>query len=128
VRVTPEGDVPHQDGGAVSLVGSATLRWCADRWGIDADPRRLRANVVVDSDEPFVEETWVGRDLHVGSATLRVVERVERCRTIDLAQDGTTPADRWLTVLGRERDVRVAVYADVVSPGLLTVGDAITVT
>ena len=33
VRVTPEADVPHQDMGAVSIVSTATLAWCADRWG-----------------------------------------------------------------------------------------------
>ena len=128
VRVAPESRVPHLDAGSVSLVGSATLRWCRERWGIDADPRRLRTNVVVESDEPFIEETWVGRTVHVGSATLRVLQRVERCRTIDLPQDGTHPDDRWLKALGGERDTKVAVYADVVKPGLVTVGDVLTVT
>ena len=69
VRVTPECDVPHQDAGAVSLVGSATLRWCAQRWGIDADARRLRPNIVFESTEPFIEEGWVGRTIRVGGAS-----------------------------------------------------------
>jgi uncharacterized protein YcbX len=127
VRVAPESDVPHQDAGAVSLVGSASLRWCAERWGIDADPRRLRSNVVVESDEPFIEETWIGHDLHVGSAQLGVVGRVPRCRMIDIAQDGTSPADRWLRPLAAERGINLGVYADVVRPGVVSIGDAITV-
>lgn len=126
VRVAPESDVPHQDAGAVSIVGSASLRWCAERWGIDADPRRLRSNVVFESDEPFIEETWIGHELHVGSAVLRVVERVPRCRMIDIAQDGTSPTDRWLKPLAAERGMNLAVYADVVRPGVVTIGDAIT--
>ena len=128
VRVAAEAGVSHQDAGAVSIVGSATLRWCAQQWDIDADPRRLRSNVVFRSDEPFIEETWIGHALQIGSATLRVVERVPRCRMIDIAQDGTSPADRWLKRLAAERDMNLAVYADVVRPGLVTIGDAITVT
>ncbi len=127
VRVLPEADVRHFDGGAVSLVGTATLAWCAQRWGIDADPRRLRANVVVKTDDPFVEESWVGRNVTVGEAELRVVQRVERCRTIDLAQDGAAAVGRWLQPLGGERDLRVAVYADVVAPGVVRVGDDVGV-
>lgn len=126
-RVVPEAEVPHFDGGAVSLVGTATLAWCAQRWDIDADPRRLRANVVVETDEPFVEETWVGRRLTLGGVELRVVQRIERCRTIDLAQDGASGVGRWLRPLGRERNLRLAVYADVVAPGTVRVGDDVGV-
>ncbi|WP_344248482.1 MOSC domain-containing protein [Isoptericola hypogeus] len=125
VRVTPESGVPHQDGGGVSLVGSATLAWCAERWGLDADPRRLRVNLVVATSEPFVEESWVGRDVAVGAAVLRVAERVERCRTVDLDQDGARARGRWLAPLGRERDTCLAVYADVL--GTVRVGDAVSV-
>jgi uncharacterized protein len=127
VRVTPEADVPHQDAGPVSLVGSATLRWCAKRWGVDPDPRRLRTNILFQSEEPFVEETWVGRTIQVGSALLGVVGRAERCRMIDIAQDGVAPADRWLKPLAAEREIRLAVYAEVTRPGTVTVGDTIQV-
>ena len=127
VRVRPEGAVSHFDDGAVSLVGTATLRWCEERWGIDADPRRLRANLVIETDAPFVEETWVGSSVAVGAAELRVVQRIERCRTIDLAQDGASGRGRWLKPLAAERDMRVAVYADVVVPGEVRVGDGVEV-
>ncbi|QAY71344.1 MOSC domain-containing protein [Xylanimonas protaetiae] len=125
-RVLPEAGTPHFDACAVSLVGTATLAWCAQRWGIDADPRRLRVNLVVDTDEPFVEETWVGSGIAVGEVELRGVERIERCRTIDLAQDGASGAGRWLKPLGAERGLCLAVYADVVVPGTVRVGDVVS--
>jgi uncharacterized protein YcbX len=125
--VAAEDGVPHQDAGQVSLVGTATLEWCARRWGGSPDPRRLRANVVLATEAPFVEEAWVGRELRFGDAVLRVVERVERCRTIDVPQDGATPGARWLRPLGAERDLCLAVYADVVEPGTLARGDAVHV-
>jgi MOSC domain-containing protein len=39
VRVTAEASIPHQDMGAVSIIGTATLDWCAARWGGDSDSR-----------------------------------------------------------------------------------------
>nr|WP_297423606.1 MOSC N-terminal beta barrel domain-containing protein [uncultured Actinotalea sp.] len=126
-RVTPEGAVSHQDGGAVSLVGTATLAWCAQRWGGDTDARRLRVNVVVETDEPFVEEAWVGRRLVIGSALLAVTERVPRCRTVDVPQDGASPDAPWLKHLGAERDLCLSVYAEVAAPGTIAVGDAVVI-
>lgn len=125
VSVRPEGAVPHQDQGAVSLVGTATLAWGAERWQIDADPRRLRVNLLVETTEPFVEESWQGRDLVVGDVRLRVVERIPRCRMIDVQQIGVPARGRWLKPLGRERDTCIAMYADVATPGVLRVGDAV---
>jgi len=125
VRVTAEGEVSHQDAGQVSLVGTASLAWCENQLGIDADPRRLRANILVDTAEAFVEETWVGQFVSVGQARLRVIERIERCRMVDLAQDGVATTTPFLKALGGARDVRLGVYADVVTPGRLAVGDPV---
>ncbi|WP_084075432.1 MOSC domain-containing protein [Demequina sp. NBRC 110052] len=125
VALARESDVKHFDDGSVSLIGTGTLEWCARELGVDADPRRLRVNLVVETDEPFVEETWFGRALAIGGVVLAPVQRIERCRTIDLAQDGVAASTRWLTALGASRDLRVAVYCDVATPGTLAVGDEV---
>lgn len=123
VRVRPEAAVQHQDMGAVSLIGTATLAWCAERWAVNPDPRRLRVNIVFDSQEPFAEEGWAGRELVIGNAALRVVQRVPRCRMIDIDQDGARASGRWLKPLAAERDMFLAMYADVARPGVIHVGD-----
>jgi len=46
VRVTAEASIPHQDLGAVSIIGTATLDWCAATWGGDSDWRRLRCRMI----------------------------------------------------------------------------------
>lgn len=131
VRVRPESAVPHFDAGSVSLVGTATLAWCRDRLGIDADHRRLRPNILVATEEPFVEERWVGAEVRiggvggVGGVVLRVVERVERCRVVDLAQDGVTTTTPMLRALADHRELSLAVYADVVTPGRISRGDPV---
>jgi uncharacterized protein YcbX len=131
VRVRPERGVSHFDASPVSVVGTATLDWCARELGVDADRRRLRTNLIVETVEPFEEEGWVDGLVEIGHADkqvrLAVVDRVERCRTIDLAQDGVTTTTPWLKALGRSRDLCVAVYADVLVPGTVTVGDVVRV-
>jgi uncharacterized protein YcbX len=126
VRVLAEDAAPHQDAGQVSLVGTASLDWCREHLGVDADRRRIRPNLVIDTSEPFVEETWSGV-LTVGTARLRVVRRVERCRMIDIAQEGLPPEGRWLTSLSETREMCLAVYLDVVDPGTVRVGDEVVV-
>jgi uncharacterized protein YcbX len=125
VEVLPERGTSHFDAGPVSIVGTATLDWCARELGVDADPRRLRVNLLVETADPFEEETWVSSSVELGAVRLAVTERVERCRTIDLAQNGVTSTTRWLKALGDSRELCVAVYADVVAPGLVAVGDVV---
>jgi uncharacterized protein YcbX len=80
---------------------------------------------VVDTREPFVEETWTG-PVTVGGARLRVVRRVERCRMVDIAQEGLPRQGDWLKCLTDTREMCLAVYLDVESPGTVRVGDEVT--
>jgi uncharacterized protein len=122
VRVLPETITPYFDAGAVSLVGTASLEWCREHLGVDADRRRIRPNLVVETDEPFVEETW--RDvIRLGAVRLRPVERIERCRMIDIAQDGLPREGRWLKALTKTREMNLGIYLDVDRTGRIAVGD-----
>jgi uncharacterized protein len=129
VRLQAEADaaVQHQDGSQVSIVGTASLAWCREHLGVDADPRRLRVNVLVETAEPFVEETWVGSEVSLASVRFRLVERIQRCRMVDLAQDGVPTTERFLKALGGDRELCLGVYADVVEPGEIAVGDEVVV-
>ena len=128
VELAPEADIAHQDAGQVSLVGTATLRELGTMCGLDepVDPRHLRANLVVETAEPFEEEGWLGREVQVGEVVLRVVDRIERCRMVDLEQVGLPALGGLLKVVGAERDMCAGVYADVVRPGALAEGDQLT--
>ena len=128
VELAPEADIAHQDAGQVSVVGTATLRELGTMCGLDepVDPRHLRANLVVETSEPFEEEGWLGREVRAGQVVLRVVERIERCRMVDLEQVGLPALEGLLKVVGAERDLCAGVYADVVQPGSLVEGDELT--
>jgi len=124
VEVRAEAETRHLDDSAVSVVGTATLAWVRDELGLDGDPRRIRVNLVVETDVPFVEETWTS-EVSIGSAVLSPVKRITRCRTVDLAQDGVPTSQPLLKALGAHRDLKLGVYLDVVTPGRLAVGDVL---
>lgn len=125
-----EGEASHQDAGAVSLVGTASLRALGELLG-DADPvdvRRLRKNIVIGTDEPWIEEDWVGREIRFdGGLRLRVTQRIDRCVMTTQAQRGLPADSRILKTLTASRDMCIGVYADVVTPGELALGARVTV-
>ena len=123
VRVLPETTTPYFDAGHVSMVGTASLAWCAEHLGVDADFRRIRPNLLIATQEPFVEESWTL--VEIGEVRLTPVERIERCRMIDIAQEGLPREGRWLKALTQAREMNLGVYADVRQPGALAVGDEV---
>lgn len=127
VRVLAEDLTPHYDDAPVSLVGTASLDWCREHLGVDADRRRIRPNLVVDTSEPFVEETWSG-GLTIGDTALTVARRIERCRMIDIAQEGLHREGGWLKALTETREMSLGVYLEVTEPGAFRVGDEVLLT
>lgn len=94
------------------------------------DVRRFRPNVLVDVEQPdleFPESAWVGGDVEIGSAALKVTIPTIRCVVPTRPQPGLD-LDRGLTRRLAERTDRfLGVYADVTRPGVLRVGDVVTV-
>ena len=123
-----------QDLAPVTLMTTASLRAAASaypsgRW----DPRRFRSNLLIEIDgDGFVENAWVGRRLAVGDVVLEGVAATPRCIMTTLAQ-ADLPADpEILRTLARHNRVELkgsgrfaclGVYASVVTPGRIAVGD-----
>jgi uncharacterized protein YcbX len=129
VQLRREGAVPHQDAAPVSLVGTATLAELGrhEGDGRPLDPRHLRANVVVETDEAYVEESWVGREVTMGGVRLRVIEPIERCRMVGVAQVDLPARPGMLQAVADHHDLRAGVYAVVVSPGRVRLGDGVRI-
>lgn len=126
VQVLAETTTPYFDAQPVSLVGTATLEWCREHLGVDADRRRIRPNLVVETGEPFVEESWVGV-VAIGGVRLSPIERIERCRMIDIAQEGLPAEGTWLKSLSEAREMCLGVYLSVEQAGSVSVGDEVRV-
>lgn len=123
VRLARESDVRHFDADPLHLVTTGSLDWLRSRLpGSRIDERRFRPNVVVEGSD---ELAWVGRTLRVGEVSLRVTATTERCRMTTLAQSELPVDPGVLRCISQEADVQFGVYAEVLTPGRIAVGDAV---
>ena len=124
----PSGD-PFMDASAVHLLSDASLRWMAHEYPDgDWSVRRFRANllVAVAGSDP-AEHAWVGRRVVVGAVELEVAERTIRCPMTSMAQPGLGADPAILATTGLLAEKRLGVYADVVTTGVVSVGDDVVV-
>ena len=93
------------------------------------DQRRFRANLLLDvegSNEPFPEQAWIGKELHIGDVVLKIIDTCPRCSmtthaTAELPRD--TDVMRHLVA---EAEGNLGVYAKVVRAGAVAVNQSIT--
>lgn len=113
---------------SVAVLGMGSLRALGQRIGRDLSPHRFRGNLWIEGTAPFEEFDWVGQEITVGAARLRVVERITRCTATE-ADPATGRRDApVLSVLEEAWGHRdFGVYAEVVGGGAVALGDAVTV-
>jgi uncharacterized protein YcbX len=126
-RSVNPGEVVY--GGSVTLVTTASTRLLSERAGREVDSARFRSTFLLDADvEPHAEDSWVGRQLRLGEATVLVRGTVPRCAVVDVdPATGLDKAPVLRTLAGyrrAEREVHFGVDAVVVSPGVVRAGDA----
>jgi uncharacterized protein YcbX len=116
----------------VSLVSEASVEKLADEAGTDSvDGRRFRMLVHVDGTSPHEEDTWIGRDVRLGGALVRVTKQDARCRMTTRNPDTGVRDFDTLRAIKDYRGVRngksidFGVYAEVVEPGRVRVGDPV---
>lgn len=118
-----ETDVTHFDDGPVSLLGTASVGAVEAALGADVDPARFRANLLLSTTAPFVEQALVGREVRIGTAVLAVTMASPRCVMVN-AETADLPAlPGHLATIGRVNDAELGVIARVVVPGTVRVGD-----
>lgn len=128
-RPLTAGDVVY--GGSVTLVTTGSLRLLSQRLGRPVASERFRSTFLLDTEwlDPHVEDTWVGRDLTVGEATVRVRGTVPRCAVVDLdPASGTRDAAVLGTLAGyrrRDGEIFFGVDAVVTAGGRVRTGDPI---
>ena len=126
-RSVNPGEVVY--GGSVTLLTTASMRLLSERVGRDVDSARFRSTFLLEADdEPHAEDSWVGRRLRLGEATVLVRGTVPRCAVVDLdPETGLDRAPVLRTLAGYRRgdtEVHFGVDAVVVSPGVVRAGDA----
>lgn len=112
----------------VSLINLASVRDLERVIRAPVNPIRFRGNLYFDGAEPWAEFDWVGKDISVGDARLHVTQRIVRCAATNVdpesaARDLNIPR----TLQKGYGHADLGIYAEVTTPGVLRVGDAITV-
>jgi uncharacterized protein YcbX len=114
------------DDAPVTLMSNASLAALAI-----PDARRFRMTIAVDGVEAWEEHGWTGREIAVGGAVLRGADPVGRC--VVTTRDPDTgrrdaPTLKALAELRGKDDVTFGIWCEVLEPGRVRVGDALTVT
>ena len=109
------------------LLTTASLRAAAEthpegEW----DARRFRPNLLIDTDGlGFVEDDWVGAQVAVGEAVFEIRKRCMRCTIPNRPQPGLVGDVGIARALARNHGLDLGVYAGIVTPGTVRVGDQV---
>jgi len=115
--------------GPVTILSEASLAELARRAGVErVDGRRFRMLIGIDGSEPHEEDAWLGREVRVGDAVVRLLEQVARCAITTQDPDtGVSDFDTLRQIIryrglrnGRHADF--GVFGEVVRPGRVRVG------
>ena len=112
----------------LSIINLASVKDLERVTRAPVDPLRFRGNILVSGLPPWIERSWIGDTITVGSVQLKVAEQIGRCAATEVNPE-TGNRDMPITkALVRGYDhCECGVYARVVTAGTLSIGDPITV-
>lgn len=113
----------------VSIIGEASIADLARVVGKPVERLRFRANIYLGGTKPWEELGWIGRDVTLGTARLKIVDRIGRCAATNV--DPTTAERDMNLPLALQRAFHHAdmgVYAQVIEGGQIAVGDHLHIT
>ncbi|WP_164545798.1 MOSC domain-containing protein [Paenibacillus albus] len=114
------------DASSILIVTDKSVRKLEAMWGKPLDPLRFRANLLVTlEDEDGDEGSWLGKRLIVGTAELQIDEYCERCSMITIDPETFDRDPSLLRKVNEELNLHFGVYASVVKPGHVRVGDGV---
>lgn len=120
VKVPGRG-MTDSDFPSVTLCNTASHRAVERALDMDISPLRWRGNIWLDGFPEWEEFNWIGRDIRIGDAILRPIERTDRCpSTHSNPETGVHDAD-ILSVLDSFGHRDFSVRAEVIQGGLIEI-------
>lgn len=118
-------DIPQK---AVSIIGLASLAELERKTGQTLDPLRFRANILVSGGSPWAEFDWLGQEVMLGGARLRIFRRIKRCAATEVnPETGERDANPPRALQEHFGHIDLGVYGEVLEGGRVAVGDALEV-
>ena len=128
LHYTPGHVFGDMRGQVISLINQASLNALEAAVGARRHKRRFRANIWFSGAPAWAEHEWLGQELLVGGARLRVTRRIPRCKATEVnpmtAERDADPVAELRAAFGH---VDLGVYAEVLEGGRVAMGDAIEV-
>ncbi len=90
------------------------------------DIRRLRPNILIGGVQGMEEVSWEEAELHIGEAVIRLDSLRGRCPMTTVDPDTLERDPEVLRDIGRRFGGRLALNAEVLRPGMIRVGDPVT--
>ncbi len=118
--------------GPITLLGDASVERVAAELGVpELGPRRFKMSIEIAGTAVYEEDEWSGRDVRVGAAVLRVGGQVPRCVLMTRDPDTQRRDHPVLKAILAHRtpmaggEPPLGVYATVVEPGVIRIGDTV---
>lgn len=110
----------------ISLINLASIRDFERVARQPVDPRRFRGNILFAGAPAWAEFGWLDKEIRIGAARLRVVERTQRCAATNVNPD-TAERDMNIPLTLRKGfgHMDMGVYAEVVAGGEVKPGDEV---
>ena len=124
IRVPGRG-MTDSDFPSISLCNLASHRAVGQKLGQDLSMRRWRGNIWFDGLPLWEEFDWLGREVQIGEAVLRVRERITRCLATTANPDTGVRDTDTLGALETWGHQDFGVYAEVLEGGAISVGDKV---
>lgn len=123
IRVPGRG-MTDSDYPSLTIGNLASHRAVEGRLGRPLQVERWRANLWLDDMPAWEEFDWVGREIQIGGATLRIVERTGRCAAPSANPDtGHRDADLLSFLDQQWHHTDFCVHAEVTQSGPIAIGD-----
>jgi uncharacterized protein len=110
----------------VSLINLASLNDYEQKVGARRHRRRFRANVWFTGAPAWSERGWIGQQIQMGGAVLRVVKGITRCPATEVnpetAERDADPVAELRSLYGH---IELGVHAEVIEGGRFAIGDSI---
>lgn len=124
IATVPECGMTDTNYPSVSLMSVASHTAVSDAMGIPLAQERWRGNIWLDGLTPWAEWDWIGREITIGTAILRVREPIKRCKhTTANPITGQRDADTLAALRDNWNHQDFGIYAEVVQGGKVCLGD-----
>jgi hypothetical protein len=133
VRLVRASSTAEASEAGVSIISEASIE-AIERGASHVGPldeRRFRMLITVGGVRAYREESWVGRDVRIGGAVVRVTQACPRCATTTrdpatgLRDFDALAAIHDVRGLSERRTIDLGVYGRVVDPGPVAVDDEV---